>query len=176
MLIIEYFFAASWMLIYSCFLYTTAVCALYFGFFMDIFLCSCLGFPVHSSHSLNGLMREQTMVYYKRWYQNQKSDLKGYIGQRNIWRIHSVMHDYWERQFYTMWASKCHFSVSGNSEDFNPELVFWKPTGLLIVFRDRINNFWQTSHFPAERSLFFFQELLFTQGIIFLIFYDIIPL
>lgn len=29
---------------------------------------------------------------------------------------------------------KCHFSVSGNSEDFNPELVFWKQTSLLIVF------------------------------------------
>lgn len=141
-LIIEYFFAVSWMLIYSCFLYTTAVCTLYFVFFMDIFLCSCLGFPIHSSHSLNGSMREQTAVYYKRWYQNQKSDPKGYTGQWNIWRIHSVMHKYWERQFYIMWASKCHFSVSGNSEDFNPELVFWKLTGLLIVFQDRINNFW----------------------------------
>lgn len=109
-LIIEYFFAVSWMLIYSCFLQCTAVCALYFVFFMDIFFCSCLRFPVHSSHSLNGSMREQTMVYYKRWYQNQKPDPKGCIGQWNIWRIHSVMHHYWERQFYIIFHFLYHLS------------------------------------------------------------------
>lgn len=57
---LEYFFSVF---------HTVAICALCFGCFVDIFFCNCLGFPTHSSHSLNGWMREETTLYQERYYQ-----------------------------------------------------------------------------------------------------------
>lgn len=101
-----------------------------FGCFMDIFFHSCCGFPIHSSHSLNSSVREETMVYHERCNQQQISEPRLYTGQRSIWRIPSMMHRYWEKKCYIMLASKCYLCRQENwgfqsGTSFPETRIYW---------------------------------------------------
>lgn len=134
-----------------------------FGCFMDMFFHSCCGFSIHSCHSLNGSVREETMVYHERCNQQQISEPRLYTGQRNIWRIPSMMHHHWEIKCYIMLASKrylCRWENGGfqSGVSFLETRIYW------WFLEAEPASF--GSCVPAEKFLSIFQELLFIQEVI----------